>query len=354
MRITESQFADDAAVYATTREALEQAAGEFVNTAAEWGLTVSLEKTKLITMGKELEHEDSLPVQLASGEIAMVEDFTYLGSNISRDCEVKSEIVTRIGKASRAFGCLKAAWFQNSQLSTDIKREVYRAVVLSTLLYSAETWTVKAESVRKLSGFHNRCIRSMLGVSRIKQWKERITSKELAETFGITADMAEILRGHRLRWLGHIARMENSRLPKQLLFYELVRPRPRHGTKKRWRDVAVADLRVREIEEKWYEMVQDRKKWSRMCKQRNASKRGACASNLANPDQSNPSTTYSCLCGCHFRRKGDLTRHQKFCDGSQQPQSRRQPVSTYECPCGRTFRRQGDLTRHSRFRNTES
>ena len=148
--MTESKFADDVAVYATTREALEQAAGEFVNTAAKWGLTVSLEKTKLITMGKELGHEDSLPVQLAAGEIATVEDFTYLGSKISSDGEVKSEIVTRISKASRAFGCLKAAVFQNSQLSTDIKREVYRAVVLSTLLYGAETWTVKAENVRRI------------------------------------------------------------------------------------------------------------------------------------------------------------------------------------------------------------
>ena len=44
MGVTESKFADNVAVYATTREAFEQAAGEFVNTAAKWGLTVSLEK----------------------------------------------------------------------------------------------------------------------------------------------------------------------------------------------------------------------------------------------------------------------------------------------------------------------
>ena len=274
-----------------------------------------------------------------------MEDFTYLGSNISRDGEVKSEVVTRLGKASRAFGCLRAAVFQNSQLSTDIKREVYRAVVLSTLLYGAETWTVKAESVRRLSGFHNRCIRSMLGVSRMKQWKERITSKELATTFGMT----EILRRHRLRWLGHVARMDDMRLPKQLLFGELVRPRPRHGTKKRWRDLAVADLRVREIEEKWYEMAQDRKRWSRVCKQCNAPENGVCAASQTNPDCSNLSIAYPCPCGRSFRRNRDLTRHQKFCDGSSQQQSHRQTVATYKCPCGRAFRRQGDLTRHSRF-----
>ena len=64
---------------------------------------------------------------------------------------------------------------------------------------------MKADSVRRMGGFHNRCSRSMLGVSRLQQWKERITSRELAETIGMRESMAEILRRHRLRWLGHVA-----------------------------------------------------------------------------------------------------------------------------------------------------
>ena len=40
--MTESQFADDVAVYAATREMLEEVVGELVRTAADWGLTVSL------------------------------------------------------------------------------------------------------------------------------------------------------------------------------------------------------------------------------------------------------------------------------------------------------------------------
>ena len=230
--MTESQFADDVAVDAATREALEQVAAAFVNTAANWGLTVSLEKTKLLTLGKQLKPEDNLPVQLDGGEIVTVEDFTYLGSSITRDGEVCGKVSMRLGRASKAFACLRSPIFHNKQLRMAIKHKVYNAVVLPTLLYWAETWTVKADSVR---GFHNRCIRSMLGVSRLQQWKERITSRELAETIGMTESMAEILRRHRLRWLGHVARMEDSRMPKQLLFGELERPRPRHGTKRRWR-----------------------------------------------------------------------------------------------------------------------
>ena len=109
--------------YATTREELEQVAGEFVRTAAEWGLAVSLEKTKLLATGKDLVPEDSLHVQLEEGEIASVEEFTYLGSTTTRDGEVRGEVVARLVKASRAFGCLRSAIFQNRRISVATKRE---------------------------------------------------------------------------------------------------------------------------------------------------------------------------------------------------------------------------------------
>ena len=66
--------------FAATREALEQVAAKLVNTAANWGHTVSLEKTKLLTLGKQLKPEENLPVQLDGGEIAIVKDFTYLAA----------------------------------------------------------------------------------------------------------------------------------------------------------------------------------------------------------------------------------------------------------------------------------
>ena len=43
--------------------------------------------------------------------------------------------------------------------------------------------------LRWLESFHNRCIRMILDVSGTKQWKERITSKELADRFGMTENM---------------------------------------------------------------------------------------------------------------------------------------------------------------------
>ena len=127
------------ALYATSRDSFESATVDFVKSACEWGLTVSIEKTKGMVVGQTLdEHAVSL-VQLDGGVINVVDHFTYLGSNISRDGEVTMDVGCRIAKAARAFGCLRRPIFQDKHFSVATKRQVYRAVVLSVLLYGAET-----------------------------------------------------------------------------------------------------------------------------------------------------------------------------------------------------------------------
>ena len=166
VRVTESQFADDAALYARSRTTLESVACKFVSGASAWGLTVSTEKTKGMAMGSD---EDVAPVQVKGGEIEMVEHFSYLGSVLSCDGEVMKDVKSRIAKVSKAFGCLRIPIFNNPILSIPTKRAVYRATVVSVLMYGAETWTLRAEHVRHLTAFHNRCVWTILGVTRFQQ-----------------------------------------------------------------------------------------------------------------------------------------------------------------------------------------
>ena len=123
--------------------------------AGEWGLTVS------INVGEK--HDDNTaPLQVEGGEIEMVEQFTYLGSIMSRDGDVMDDIKARIAKASRDFGCLRSPIFRNPILSIPTKRTVYKATVLAVLLYGGETLTLKVEYLRCLDSFPNRCVRAIL------------------------------------------------------------------------------------------------------------------------------------------------------------------------------------------------
>ena len=123
--------------------------------------------------------------------------FMYLSSNLSSDCEATSEVKCTLARASKAFGALRVPIF-NSHLSINTKRSVYTAVIISILLYGAETWTLKAPAVRMLTSFHNRCVRTILGVTRYSQWKEHITTAQFSARFGMPHSIADYLLDRKL------------------------------------------------------------------------------------------------------------------------------------------------------------
>ena len=70
--------------------------------------------------------------------------------------------------------------------------------------------------------------------------------------------LLDVIIEQQLRWLGHLSRMEKNRLPKRVLFGELEKKRPFHGTKRRWRDVVKVDVEAIRVGEGWYKSYQDR------------------------------------------------------------------------------------------------
>ena len=89
----------------------------------------------------------------------MVDKFTYLGSTLSRVVHIDDEVNTRIAKASAAFIWLCGNIWDQSGIRLDRKLKVYRSVVLPTLLYTCETWTVYQWHAKRLNNFHTCCLR---------------------------------------------------------------------------------------------------------------------------------------------------------------------------------------------------
>ena len=120
-------------MYATSRDTFESVIGGFVDVASKWGLTVSIAKTKGMVIGSHCTPTDILPVQLEGGPIEIVQEFTYLGSSISRDGEVKGEVKCRIGKAVADPGFGKGGFHMSgvrqgeTSMRAAAKRRRYRA-----------------------------------------------------------------------------------------------------------------------------------------------------------------------------------------------------------------------------------
>ncbi len=259
----ELQFADDTAILGPSREKILHAMRKLFLVTSQWGLTISIPKTKaMVVGGTEGEQQD---LQVDSVMVEMVQEFKYLGSVLHYQGKVEEDIKERVAKASQAFVRLKKSVFHNKDLTVCTKRVVYKAVILGTLLYGSETWTTKRISNQMLETFHNRCLRGIFGIARTQQRDKRTSSSQIREMFGMKEQVAEMVVLRRLRWLGHVARMSDSRMPKQSLLGRLRKTRPFHGVKMRWKDRMKRDMSSLFISSGWYNLAQDRKGWYDLC-----------------------------------------------------------------------------------------
>ncbi|RUS74667.1 hypothetical protein EGW08_017573 [Elysia chlorotica] len=178
--------------------------------------------------------------------------------HVSRNVHIDDEIDGRIAKASAAFGRLRSSVWEREGVSQTTKIKVYRAVVLSTLLYANETRTVYQIYAMRLNRFHLCCLRKLLRAS----WQNMVPDTVIIEQSGIPS-VFTLLRQTKLRWVGHVSRMSDESPPKRVLYGELKSGARSHGgQKKRFKDTLKASMKNFNIDSTlWEFLAQNRPAW---------------------------------------------------------------------------------------------
>ena len=78
-----------------------------------------------------------------SKKIEEVQSLKYLGSSISADGSCDEDIDQRIGAATRVIGVMRKEVLEQRELKKKTKLRVFNAMLVLTLLYGCETWTVQ-------------------------------------------------------------------------------------------------------------------------------------------------------------------------------------------------------------------
>ena len=148
--------------------------------------------------------------------------------------------------------------WENKKLTLNTKIRVYQACVLSTLLYSIETCSLYASQERRLNSFHLRCLRRIMGI----KWEDRISNSDVLNRAKLSS-IHGLLSQRRLRWLGHVYRMDDGRLPKDILYGELATGTRSVGRPKlRYKDVCKRDMKSTDIKhDSWEALAADRTGW---------------------------------------------------------------------------------------------
>lgn len=255
--VRELLFADDSALVSHTPEQMQHVIDVFSSASKKFGLQINIKKTEVLFQ-PGTDHREEEEILVDGTALNQVDDFTYLGSTISKDGRIDSELVKRMSKASSAFGRLRTRLWNNHHVSTRVKCKIYRAIVLSTLLYGAESWTLYTSQVKKLHAFMMRHLRAIMRIS----WKDKVTNKEVLERANLPS-MEDLLIRKNLRWTGHVIRMPSERLPKQVLFSQL--PAGERGIGRprlRYKDTIKRNLKRRQIETKtWTTAAGQRAVW---------------------------------------------------------------------------------------------
>ena len=177
------------------------------------------------------------------GELyGVVEEFEYLGSIQSASTTSTAAIRHRIAKATKAFGMLTKLW--RSRMKWHVKGAVYCSMVRSVLLYASETWTTTSADLQELETFEMACLRRIARTSLLAHR----TSESVRQQLRIGTSIADVVRQSRLRYLGHVLRMDRNRQPYIVLRTALdSKNKGRGRPRKTWVQCVTEDLKSRSL-----------------------------------------------------------------------------------------------------------
>ena len=168
-----------------------------------------------------------------------VSTFVYLGATVTTTGGAAEDIGARIGKARRAYLRLSNIWKSNV-LRRNTKIRIFRACVVSVLLYGCSTWRMTEGDEHKLDTFFHKCLRKILKI----YWPSRKTNEEVRRLAGM-GRISDIVRTRRWRFIGHILRGPNNSHARIALKWTPAAGKRRRGRpKETWRRTAERERRL--------------------------------------------------------------------------------------------------------------
>ena len=209
-------FADDCALATSSHHDLQRLCDNFASAATKFGLKISIDKTESMYQAPSRELYQAPEIYVGEEKLKAVKTFKYLGSIVSDDTTMDAEISARLVRANSAYNKLTKRLWRKSGIRLVTKISVYRAAVLSSLLYGSEAWTLPRKQVRRLERFHLSCLRKIAGI----RWYHKRTNYQVLEKCSILS-ITSMLHQNKLRWIGHVIRMDEDRIPKRMLYGRL-------------------------------------------------------------------------------------------------------------------------------------
>ena len=247
------RFADDIILFASAEDHLQELISQLDTEGKKDGMKMNKKKTKIMCNEIARKHPRQ-GITIDGEKLEEVNEYKYLGRMLTSSNELNVEINQRITSGWRRFGQY-SDFLGDRKTPVCLKRKILDSVILPTLTYGAETWSLTRRQAEKLAVAQRSMERSILNVTR----RDKIRN-EIIRGRTKVRDVIETTIEKKSRWAGHVARMRSERWAKVTTEWTpRESKRTRGRPKRRWRD---------DVEEKagitWMGKAQDRRKWKHL------------------------------------------------------------------------------------------
>ena len=145
-------------------------------------------------------------------------------------------------------------------LSKKLKVKTYKTIIPPVVLYGCETLSLTLTEEHRLRVFENKVLRKIFGGMKDEitgEWR-KLHIDELHALYS-SPNIIRSLKSRRLRWAGHVARMEQFRNAYRVLVGKPERKRLLGRPRRRWEDNIKMNLREVGCDPgEWIDLAEDR------------------------------------------------------------------------------------------------
>ena len=152
--ISNLRYPDDIDLIAGSSNELQKLTLSLAKSSFIYGMEISHERSKILINDPDLNkcNSNNLTINMYRKKQEQVKSFKYQGVMLTVNANIKNEIAIRICTATSIMVRLEIIC-RSREINFKIKFNLFNSLILSTLLYGCETWTLLEESKKRLNAF---------------------------------------------------------------------------------------------------------------------------------------------------------------------------------------------------------